>query len=251
MLATVGTLDVSSVAALLADRSRAAILEALMGGEERAARDLALAARVRPQTASSHLQKLLDAGLIIVNPNGRERRFQLAGSEVAEAIEALGLLAVPAQVRGLRDANRRDALRRARTCYDHLAGRLGVNLTEGLVRDGCLAGSELRLTRRGEQRMRELGIDAGDLRRLRRPLTRSCLDGTERRPHVAGALGRAIADRLLEKGWIVRMPETRAVRLTERGDTELIERGWLQSHHALTNGPAGLLRTGEVARTRA
>jgi DNA-binding transcriptional ArsR family regulator len=229
MLAAMSGPDVSAIASLLADRSRAAMLDALMGGEERAARSLALAAGVRPPTASSHLQKLLDAGLVTAVRKGRERRFRLAGSEVAEAIEALGVLARPARVRGLRDANRREALRRARTCYDHLAGQFGVELAAGLVRDGCLRGTELRLTRRGEERMLELGIDIGVLRRLRRPLTLACLDGTERKLHLAGALGSALAACLFEQGWVERISNTRAVRVTERGSAELRALDWITS----------------------
>ena len=227
MLAAMSGPDVSAIAALMADRSRAAMLDALMGGDERPARSLALAAGVRPPTASSHLRKLLDAGLVTAVQKGRERRFRLAGSEVAEALEALGVLAPAARISGLKDANRRESLRRARTCYDHLAGGLGVDLTAGLVRDRCLRGTELRLTTRGEDHMTDLGIDIDGLRRLRRPLTRSCLDGTERKPHLAGALGGALAVHFFERGWIIRIPDTRAVRLTERGHAETLDRGWI------------------------
>ena len=219
--------DTSAIASLFADRSRAAMLDALMGGEERTARALAVAARVSPPTASSHLRKMLDAGLVTATQSGRERHFRLAGAEVADALEALGVLAPPRRVRGLKDANRREFLRRARTCYDHLAGRLGVELAAGLKREGCLSGSELRLTRRGEGRMRDLGIDVEGLRVLRRPLTRACIDGTEQRPHLAGALGRALAERFFEHRWIERITDTRAVRVTERGTVELAARGWV------------------------
>ena len=229
MLAAMTGPDLSAIASLLADRSRAAMLDALMSGEERAARNLALAAGVRPPTASSHLQKLLDAGLVTAVRKGRERHFRLAGSEVAEAIEALGVLAPPARVRGLRDANRKEALSRARTCYDHLAGRFGVELAAGLVRDGCLRDSELRLTRRGEERMPELGIDIGVLRRLQRPLTRACLDGTERKLHLAGALGNALAAQMFERGWVEHISDSRAVRVTEQGNAELRALDWVIS----------------------
>ena len=219
--------DVSAVASLMADRSRAAMLDALMDGEERTARALAKVAQVKPPTASSHLRKLLDGGLVTAVQTGRERRFRLAGAEVAEALEALGVLAPAARIRGLKDANRRESLRRARTCYDHLAGRLGVEFAAGLVRQGFLKGSEMRLSRRGEERITELGIDVDRLRGLRRPLTRACLDGTERRPHLAGALGGALTTHFFARGWIVRIPETRAVRVTELGRPELLSLGWV------------------------
>jgi len=205
------------------------MLDALMGGEEQTARSLARAAEVTPPTASSHLRKLLEAGLVTVVRTGRERRYRLAGAEVAEALEALGVLAPAARVRGLKDANRRESLSRARTCYDHLAGRLGVELTAGLVREGCLRGTELRLTRRGEQRMLDLGIDIDGLRKVRRPLTRSCLDWTERKPHLAGALGGALAERFFDQRWIERVTGTRAVRVTERGNAALLSHGLIRA----------------------
>jgi len=205
------------------------MLDALMGGEEQTARSLARAAEVTPPTASSHLRKLLEAGLVTVVRTGRERRYRLAGAEVAEALEALGVLAPAARVRGLKDANRRESLSRARTCYDHLAGRLGVELTAGLVREGCLRGTELRLTRRGEQRMLDLGIDIDGLRKVRRPLTRSCLDWTERKPHLAGALGGALAERFFDQRWIERVTGTRAVRVTERGNAALLSLGLIRA----------------------
>ena len=205
------------------------MLDVLMGGEERTARSLASAAGVTPPTASSHLRKLLDAGLVTVVRTGRERRYRLAGSEVAEALEALGVLAPASRIRGLKDANRRESLRHARTCYDHLAGRLGVELTTALVREGSLRGTELRLTRRGEQRMLDLRIDVAGLRELRRPLTRSCIDWTERKPHLAGALGGSIAERFFDQRWIERITGTRAVRLTERGNAELLALGLVRT----------------------
>ena len=205
------------------------MLDALMGGEERTARSLAIAAGVTPPTASSHLRKLLEAGLVTVVQTGRERRYRLAGTEVAEALEALGVLAPAARIRGLKDANRREPLRRARTCYDHLAGRLGVELAVALVREGCLRGTELGLTRRGEQRMLDLAIDVEGLRELRRPLTRSCLDWTERKPHLAGALGGALAERFFDQRWIERITGTRAVRVTERGNTALLALGLIRA----------------------
>ena len=227
--------DLSAVASLLADRSRAAMLDALMSGEERAARTLAATAGVRASTASSHLQKLVDAGLITAVRRGRERHFRLASSEVADAMEALAVLAPAQPVNGLRDANRREALRRARTCYDHLAGALGVAVAEGLVRDGSLRGPELHLTRRGEARMADLGIDVADLRSARRPLTRACLDGTERRPHLAGALGRALTERFFDHHWVERIPETRAVRVTEKGRRDLLALDWAGALFATRN----------------
>jgi DNA-binding transcriptional ArsR family regulator len=225
--------DLSVVAGLFADRSRAAMLEALMDGADHAAGALARAAGIGAPTASAHLSRLVDGGLITVESVGRERRFRLAGPVVAEAVEALMALAPEARPTGLRAVSERSALRHARTCYDHLAGRLGVEVTAGLRRDGHLAGTELRLTRRGREPFERLGIDLTELRRGRRPLTCSCLDGTERRPHLAGALGAALATSLIERGWIERRRTGRALRITRLGERELSARGWLPAQTAI------------------
>lgn len=225
--------DLSSVAALFADRSRAAMLEALMDGGDHPAGELARVARVRPQTASAHLSRLVDGGIITAERVGRERRFSLAGPAVAEAVEALMALAPEARARGLREVSTLQALRHARMCYDHLAGRLGVQVTAGLRRERLLAGAELRLTGRGQEAMEGFGIDVAGLRRNRRPLTCSCLDGTERRPHLAGALGAALAAGLIERRWIERRPDSRALRITPAGGRALAERGWLPDQVAI------------------
>jgi len=214
--------DVSAVATLLADPSRAAMLDALLAGDDLRAIDLARHVGVSAPTASQHLAKLASGGLVVSSTRGRERWFRLASAEVADAFESLMLLAPEPTPHGLRDVNHRMALRRARTCFDHLAGRLGVEITDNLRAEGSLAGGELRLTTGGEARMADLDIDVEALRHLtRRPLTRACIDGTERRPHVAGAIGAAVAQQLLSRHWLQRQPGTRALRITESGRHEL------------------------------
>jgi len=218
---------IAAVAALVGEPARAAMLDALLGGRALPAGALARAAGVSPATASGHLARLLDGGLVTAEWQGRERRFQLAGPGVAEVLEALGELAGPAApARTLRAASRMDALRAARTCYDHLAGRLGVAVTDALVAEGWLADSDggFAVTRSGEDRFGRLGIDVAELRRLRRPLTRRCVDWTERRPHLAGSLGAALAARALELGWVARVPHDRALEVTEAGERALRRR---------------------------
>jgi DNA-binding transcriptional ArsR family regulator len=215
--------DLASVGRTLGDEHRAAFLLALLGGEELPAGELASRTGASSSLASAHLAKLLDAGFIRARRQGRHRLYRISSVEVAEAIE--GLLAItPAKpVKSLRSSKQAGALREARTCYDHLAGQLGVALTEALERQGVLekADAGWQVTDGGEIPLRELGIELRELRQVRRPLLRQCLDWTERRPHLAGALGAAIATRLLELGWIVRVPGSRAVAVTPVGARHL------------------------------
>jgi DNA-binding transcriptional ArsR family regulator len=217
--------NVSAAAALMADPSRAAILVSLLDGQARAAGELAALAGVSAQAASNHLSRLLSNGLLVVETHGRQRRYQLSGGEVAHALEALAALA-PAPSRG-QASPVPEGLRFARTCYDHLAGALGVAVAEALTRGGLLLeeGPGYRATPRGEAHLLRWGIASCELREARRPFARRCLDWSERRHHVAGALGAALLRRLLDFGWVVRTPGSRAVRLTVKGrralETEL------------------------------
>jgi DNA-binding transcriptional ArsR family regulator len=191
----------ASTAAMLADSSRAAIVLALMDGRSRSAKKLALDAGVTAQTASAHLRKLVSAKMLVCQARGRFKHFSLAGAEVAHAVEALSGIdterTLPAAARELRFA---------RCCYDHLAGQLGVALTE-------------RLLRPGNSVLRDLGIDLAALESSRRPLFRCCTDWTERRPHVAGALGAALLRRYKEERWLVAMENSRKLLLTPAGES--------------------------------
>jgi DNA-binding transcriptional ArsR family regulator len=211
---------VNDVAALLGDSTRAAMLDALMDGEARPAGELARRAGVAPSTASEHLQRLLDGRLLTVEPHGRERRYRLASAEVADVLESLSRLGSDAPLRSLRAAGRTEALRAARTCYDHLAGRLGVAITEALVERGALraADGSFELTGSGEALLSGLGVDVAAARERKRVFARACLDWSERRPHLAGALGAALADAALAQDWVRRRPNDRALRVTPRGE---------------------------------
>jgi len=219
--------DLARIGALLADSKRAKMLLALLGGTPQPASALADAAAASRSLASAHLLKLVEGGLVTVQPRGRQRMYEIAGPQVADAIEGLMQLSPPAQVRSLRDANRKENLRQARLCYDHLAGVLGVNVTEKLVDRGALevADGGFAVTDDGVVALGELGVDVPALQRLRRPLTRACLDWTERRHHLAGALGAAIASRLKARGWIEHATEGRIVRVTPAGKRGL--RSWV------------------------
>src|SRR5262245_53793625 len=210
----------ASIAAVLSDGTRARILEELMGGVPLPAGALAVRAGVAPSTVSGHLARLEAAGLVRIEPRGRRREVSLAGPAVAEALEALGRLApdAPAAV-GLRAVGRRRDLRHARSCYDHLAGRLGVLLADALVARGALAlhDGAFAVPRPESALFAELGVDVRVLESGRRPLVRACVDWTERRPHVAGALGAALLDSLLERRWLTRRGDGRALRVTPVG----------------------------------
>jgi len=215
-----GSKELASIGRLLASDARTAMLDLLMDGADHAATELASRARIAPSTASAHLSALVRGGLVTVRRQGRQRRFQLAGPPVARALESLGeLTAAPAAISSLREFTARSQLAMARTCYDHLAGRLGVAITDALVQRGALLSKDgvFTLSEAGDDMISAIGIDVDELRKSRRPLALACSDWTEDRPHVAGALGSALCCLLLESGWIRRRRGTRAVALSESG----------------------------------
>jgi DNA-binding transcriptional ArsR family regulator len=225
--------DLAGVARLLGEPHRAQFMLSLLGGEELSAGELAARAGASSSLASSHLSKLLDAGLLDVRTRGRQRYYRIANAGVANAVEALLAIAPSRPVSSLSGARHGEAIRHARTCYDHLAGRLGVALTDALERTDTLRPSDSgwTLTTDGERSLQRLGIDIGQLRHGRRVLTRPCLDWTERRPHLAGALGAALATQLFELGWLRRLPRTRAVQVTPIGRQRLRARLGIQLAH--------------------
>lgn len=208
--------EIATPAALIGDATRATFLTALADGSSLPASDLAARAGVSAPTASVQLAKLADGGLVEVERNGRHSYYRLANQEIAKAIEALAAIAPQRPASSPKRARVGSDLRAARTCYDHLAGKLGVALLEALQRSDLLT-DELEVTPRGADRFAKLGIEIDELVRGRRPLTRPCLDWTERRHHLAGALGAALATTFLERGWIERLPRSRAVRVTDSG----------------------------------
>ena len=210
--------DFAPVAALMADRARAAMLTALLDGRALAAGELARVAGVSAQTASAHLARLLDGGLVTVVRQGRHRYYRLRGPDVAQVIEALSRISPPVRVRSLRQSRDARRLHRARTCYDHLAGEAGVTLFAALVDGGLIEpGDAVDVTAKGEERFAELGLDLAALRRTRRAFAGECLDWTERRPHLNGALGAALTARMIELGWFRQGTTRRALTVTDTG----------------------------------
>jgi DNA-binding transcriptional ArsR family regulator len=215
--------EVAGVAALIGDPARAAMLWALMDGRALTAGELAQAAGVTPQTASGHLAQLADAGLVAVAPQGRCRYHRLASPAVARLIE--GLMAFTAGPRTRPAVGpRQAALRRARTCYDHLAGEVAVGMADRMQARGQLELTHdgAALTPEGEAFLGALGLDL-DAARSRRVFCRPCLDWSERRPHLAGAVGTALCTLSLERGWFRRTPGGRALEITLRGASVLRE----------------------------
>ncbi len=211
--------DLAAVAALLGERARSTFVLSLLEGRPLPASELAARAGVSRSLASSHLSRLLEGGLVHVERCGRQRHYRLAGPQVARAIESLAAIAPQPAALSLREAARGRALRDARTCYDHLAGRLGVALTDALRHRRLITvhHDAYRVTRAGSHQLADLGLDVEALRRSRRPLTRQCLDWSERRPHLAGGLGAALAERLFALDWLRAAGTSRAVRVTDAG----------------------------------
>jgi DNA-binding transcriptional ArsR family regulator len=220
-------INVSSVASLLADPARAAMLAALLDGRALPAGELAYASGVTAQTASSHLAKLLAGGLVAVETEGRHRYYRLSGGHVAEAIEHLAAIRAPEPLRRKPLGPQVAELRFARRCYDHLAGQLGVAVASRLQQRGFLvpaAGKRFEVTPAGIEWFGGLGVDVPALKPTRCGLARQCLDWTERSHHLAGPLGVELLSALCGRGWLRRARKSRAVQVTPAGFTELRRR---------------------------
>lgn len=211
-------------ASLLADPARAIMLTALLDGRALPAGELAYAAGVTPQTASSHLGRLVDGGLISVEKEGRHRYFRLAGSHVAQALEHLAAIRPDAPVKRKALSPQGRELRFCRRCYDHLAGRVGVAVARGMQERGfivAMADKRFEVTPSGVDWFATVGVDVHALKPARRGLARQCLDWTERTHHLAGPLGVQFMKAMCEEGWLRRVTDSRAVRVTPKGWREL------------------------------
>jgi len=237
-------------AALIADPTRAAILQALIPGRPLAAGELARLAGVTAATASFHLAKLLDGGMVAVARQGRHRYYQLSGHEVAAALEAIGLISPGIPPRSLRQSREAEALAEARTCYDHLAGRAGVELLDAMVRQGYVtrvAASPARyqVSGAGREKLVSFGINVEEVRRARRRFAGECIDWTQRRGHLNGALAAAVTERLFALGWIEHGKRRRSVIVTEAGTAGLAATfGWRVASAAPPNPRAAALANG-------
>jgi DNA-binding transcriptional ArsR family regulator len=211
---------------LIGDPARANMLTALLGGQALTATELSQTAGVTLQTASSHLAKLEDGGLILQRKQGRHRYYALADAAAGALLESImGFAASRGHVR-YRPGPKDPALRKARVCYDHLAGDYGVRMLDSLIRAGSIRidGDALAVTTEGETRFADFGLDIVALQSSKRPLCKSCLDWSERRTHLAGTLGKALLQHFLENGWARRSPDSRAMVFTPEGERKFLSR---------------------------
>lgn len=216
--------DIAAVAALVGDPARANMLTALLNGEALTPSELALEANVTKQTASSHLTKLTDMGLVAVEAQGRHRYYRLADSDVGGLLETLMGVAARAKALRTRPGPKEPALRHARLCYDHLAGELGVALFDSFMRNKWMhPGPEktFALTRLGSVKVSTFGIELSELQSGARPVCRACLDWSVRRHHLAGALGAAILDQIIERRWATQKRGSRVLEFNRMGESGL------------------------------
>ncbi len=223
--------NIVGIAALIGDHARCAMLTALMSGEALTATELATEANITKQTASSHLAKLEDAGLVAVESQGRHRYFRLAAPDVAQLLESLMGVAQRTGATRVRPGPREPALRKARVCYDHLAGDLGVAIYDSFLKQRFIRvhrnkdqkAPTIDLTRKGREFIKGLNIDIQTTPKSKRPLCRPCLDWSVRRHHLAGSLGAAILNHCYQKKWAKRIDGTRVVHFFPKGEQSLLE----------------------------
>jgi DNA-binding transcriptional ArsR family regulator len=211
--------NIAEIGALIGDAGRASMLLALLDGRDLAASELALRAGLSPQAATAHLKKLVAAGMLRARDAGRHRFFCLASAEIGHAIETLAAIAAPARIVALDQSTAFERMRLARSCYDHLAGRLGVGVTDRLIERGAIAqrGTDFVLGARANAVFSAFGIDLEEAHESRRAFARVCTDWTERRPHLAGSLGAAVLELFLRKRWVTRNAKDRTLHVTPDG----------------------------------
>ncbi|WP_295812733.1 winged helix-turn-helix domain-containing protein [uncultured Nitratireductor sp.] len=211
--------DLAQIASLVGDPARANMLAALMGGAALTASELALEAGVTLPTASSHLAKLTDGGLLRMTRQGRHRYYALADHQVAGMLESIMGVAATVGPRKVLPGPRDNAMREARICYDHLAGAAGVAMFDAFAERGFIAidNEDVSLTDKGAGFFRDFGLDIEAMRKKRRPVCRSCLDWSVRRAHLAGSLGAGMLDRFIALNWARREKDSRVIRFTPPG----------------------------------
>lgn len=218
--------SIAPLGALIAAPARATILSALFDGRALTASELAYAARITPQTASTHLAKLVEANLLIVERHGRFKYYKIASSDVADALEPLTHISPHKPVPERGKSKKVKQLRNARFCYDHLAGHLGVLVTDAMLDRSFLVaeGRDYELTEGGHSFCKALGIEPDKIRKQRRVFARQCLDWSERRPHLSGSLGAALSKAYVDHMWIIRAKEGRNVTVTDEGRSAFYQR---------------------------
>ena len=219
--------NVSSIAAAIGEPARARMLYCLSDGRARTSTELAVVADISPSTASAHLQRLLLQRLVKVFAQGKHRYYSLEGADVAAALEALSVLAGGSRLAFVPSTPNR--LRAARTCYDHIAGALGVSLHDrlramGWLSDAPAAENSYEIAPKGAKALASLGVDIEAARKLRRRFAYACVDWSERRPHLGGAIGAALLGVALKRRWVTQDLDSRALTITKAGRREMLAR---------------------------
>lgn len=210
------------IASLIGDPTRALIMWTLLDGKAFTATELAIAVSTSPQNVSMHLAKLLEAGLLCVEKQGRHKYYRFSNKEVAYAIEAMASL-IPAAIPQKKNAEKHSPIKHCRTCYDHLAGKIGVAVTESLLEQNIILDSDTKfeISPEGGKWFSDFGINLEDLKKQRRLFLKPCLDWSERKNHIAGSLGASLLDKMIADDWLRRTKDSRAIQITGRGEKEL------------------------------
>lgn len=224
--------DIAQIAALIGDSARASMLIALMGGKALTATELAIEAEITSQTASSHLTKLVNNGLLVVQKQGRHKYFQLKSKQVADLLEALLNISSEMVHSKIFTGPRNPDLRKARICYDHLAGEMGVLLYESLIKKQLIniENNVLQMTEPGLNFFLKQGVNFDELNGTKRPLCKSCLDWSERHYHLAGSLGKWVLNDLFKKNWAKKDLDSRVIRFSSVGLKHFFERYGIENH---------------------
>ena len=224
----------SQIASLIGDKTRSVLLWSLLDGKAYTATELAIYANISRQSVSNHLSKLIEANLINVEKQGRHRYFRITNEQVAQVIESMASL-IPKQKIEINKSAEAQKLAFARTCYDHLAGKLSIEIANSLVKQKIIVlnNNYFEVTDFGKLWFEKLGIDTDDLKNRKRSFAHKCLDWTERKHHIAGALGAAILENFLKKDWIRRKQNTREVMVTSLGERMLSEKLNITAYHAI------------------
>ncbi|MBP1044275.1 winged helix-turn-helix transcriptional regulator [Vagococcus sp. BWB3-3] len=220
-------LEIKKFAQMIADDSKVLMINLLMDGGFHTVNELAKSAQIKPHTASYHLKRMLDENFLTMEKHGRFHYFKLTNQDFAQFFESIGAITPTKPARYLSQHLEMEKMIMARTCYDHLAGKLGVCITQYLLEKNYLnySGEEVHVTTEGSYFFEKQGIDLLMLKKQKRQFCRMCLDWSERRHHIAGSLGHAIYDLFITKKWIIKSPKSRAVILTQQGLFE-INNGW-------------------------
>ncbi|PEE33735.1 ArsR/SmtB family transcription factor [Bacillus cereus] len=216
-------MNVSEVALLIRSKSKAQILTYLLDGKAYPTSELAYVAKIKPKTATYHLSKMKEEGILSIEKHGKHSYYRLSNSEISQILELLLVITPQEKAMPFRQSSQSSELRCARTCYDHLAGKLGVAITNSLLDKGYLMKKDMyfHITKTGQTFFTEFGIDVNEIKQKKRIFAKACLDWTEREHHLAGSLGNALLEKLLQLNWIQRISKSRTIKVTPNGKKEL------------------------------